>query len=239
MPRHKAVKKQKLSKEERSQIAKDRWAKRRKAHDEPIQIGRVSEANKIQGIMDRTSEVSMPPPVDPGPKDPTVDASSGEFVPAPPPPVPIPAPQLVPVKAPKQKRIPVPREFLLALKTADKRLAEAIDEYEDCQRRIFYLKDAIPRLQRTVLALKSESNPDIPVHFPAPFDFSASAQDVQAPPVYNPLASIQAAMAAPPASRAQGGAIQFGPDIVGELESEADDPDKYITGPAASEKGWI
>jgi hypothetical protein len=60
-------------------------------------------------------------------------------------------------------------------------------------------------------------------------------------PSYTPpnLQAIQAAMAVPPVSRASGGTIQFSPEVVGGMEDENDDIDKFITGPAASGGGWI
>lgn len=156
-----------------------------------------------------------------------------------------PAPQLVTV-APqkKQKKTPVPKEFLVALKTADKRLADAIDEYEECSSRINYLKDAIPRLQRTVLALRNESNPDAPANSNNAFNPVAlyNSPQLNPPPFQayvDPLAAIHGAAAAPPVSRAQGGAIQFSPEVIGSLEGPDDDEDtdKYITGPLAG-GGW-
>jgi len=157
-----------------------------------------------------------------------------------------PAPQLVPV-APqkKQKKTPVPKEFLVALKTADKRLADAIDEFEECSSRINYLKDAIPRLQRTVLALRNESNPDAPTNPNNAFNpaalYSSPPAIPHLQPYIDPLAAIQGAAAATPVSRASGGAMQFTPEMLGgNLEGpEDDDIDRFITGPAASEKGWV
>lgn len=156
-----------------------------------------------------------------------------------------PAPQLTPVAPKKAKRIPVPKEFLTALKTADSLLAKAIEEYEDCQRRITYLSGSIPRLQRTVLALRNESNPDAPIPLPNAFNYNAPTafQLPPAPqfqPYVDPLAAIAGAAAAPPVSKASGRAMQFSPDMVGTLEGpeDEDDPDCFISGPNAG-GGWI
>ena len=168
---------------------------------------------------------------------------NGAFVPD----VPIlpPVPQSAPVKAQKQKRTPVPKEFVVALKTADQRLAKAIEEYEDCQQRIVYLEKAIPRLQRTYLALRSESDPDaLTSPPPAPYNFSGSVPNAAAfqSPIpqftVSPIQMAQMAQTMPPVSRAQGGAIQFSPDVVGALEGPEDDEDQFLKGPNAG-GGWI
>jgi hypothetical protein len=265
----KAVKatRQKLSPEQRSQIAKDRWAKRRanatEKTDEIIAVtwpeSNVFVTTSKEPITSSSSVVitqqempieeakalfgrdqnGVPPVVGLG--DGTI-TPSGAFVPD----VPVlpPAPQSAPVRVRKQKRTPVPKEFSAALRTADQLLAKAIAEYEDCDARIEHLKKAIPRLQRTYLALRSESDPDaLTSPPPAPYNFSGSVPNATAfqAPIQqfpNPLAAYQAAQVAPPVSRAQGGAIQFGPDVVGALEGPEDDEDQFLKGPNAG-SGWI
>lgn len=264
--------KQKLTPEERSQVAKDRWAKRRSAKaaqemkpeaspDAPLLL---TNADMItpdipSGRLVHEDWIApVPPPVEQKPSSPSVvsavaahEASIADlnqaaealksalplvtaFIEPPP------SPQLAPVKAPKQKRTPVPKEFLVALRTADTRLAKAIEEYEDCQQRITYLAGAIPRLQRTVLALRNESNPDALMPSAGPtFNYPAPSPMPQFQPPQDPLAAIQAAMAAPPVSRATGGTVQFSPDVVGELEGPEEDEDQFLKGPAAGSKGWI
>lgn len=275
-------KKQKLSPERRSEIAKERWAKIKLAKEAQETPQAVENTFSSDGPITATSAVTLntsseadapvpplvfvelPPPAQDAPivgresatssptealpdlvkildetPDPLLESIRNLSTPHP---VAVPAPQLAPVKPPKQKRTPVPKEFLVALKTADTRLAKAIEEYEDCQQRITYLSGAIPRLQRTVLALRNESNPDAPI---PPYNFAGGTPNATAyqahPPQYPaPLDAILNAQPAPPISRAQGGAVQFSPDVLGSLEGPEDDddnPDKYITGPLAG-GGW-
>ncbi|CAM6006566.1 unnamed protein product [Sphagnum balticum] len=281
MPKSNNVKevKRKLTHAERSQIAKDRWAKRRKtvvAQDEddsvimtitaprvhlseiatldPKELEHMAdEAPAREPIADIFS-VSAPSPLPP--QEPTAPPPP-DYSPAPPP-APLPAEQVAPVAPKKPKRPPVPKEFLVALKTADKRLSDAIEEYEDCQRRIVYLEGAIPRLQRTFLALRNESNPDAPIATaPSPYNFSGSVPNAtafQAPmPTGLPtgimtrdqieaanLAKIQAAMNAAqsfPVSKAIG-SVQLAPEVIGSFDDNEDE-DKFITGDAAGGSGWI
>lgn len=237
------VKKQKLSPAERSQIAKDRWAKKRSAQEATLGVD-----TSIQEVDPVVAIVPTPPTPEQSPVAPesrtllSITEEQSKIMLS----HPLLSPQLVPVAPKKTKRIPVPKEFLTALKTADSLLAKAIEEYEDCQRRITYLSGSIPRLQRTVLALRNESNPDIPV---APYNAFNPAALYNSPqlnpppampqPYVDPLAAIQGAAAAPPVSRAQGGAMQFSPEMLGTLEGpEDDDPDRFISGPNAG-GGWI
>lgn len=253
MPKAKKVtaeqkKKLNLTPLQRSQVAKDRWAKRR-ANEAAEKI-----VVTVNTMLEQDAAKDAPAPPQPPEQPPVtpesftgnpvlqaagmhiqVETDGGKTLAA------APQPALVPPK--KQKRIPVPKEFLTALKTADSLLAKAIEEYEDCQRRITYLSGSIPRLQRTVLALRNESNPDAPVPLPNAFNYNAPTA-FQASPnpnfqPHNPLAAIQAAMDAAqvalPVSRAVGG-VQLSPDVIGSLEDD-DDEDRFITG--AGEKGWI
>lgn len=270
MPKKIAVKetKQKLTPAERSQIAKDRWAKRRGT------VSEVNTANAKAIVVDwpeskpeETIQVGSPPPVAPDhlatPQTPTPDqppvapesgidnGMSGEpvnlapFRPAPSimaiPYVPYePTPQLTPVAPKKQKRYTGPKEFSVALKAAESRLAKAIVERAEAAGKMAMLQAEIPSLVQIISALKGQQN--IPA---APYDPYATNAQFQAPmpqqyaaPV-NPLAAIQAAMATPPVSRASGGAMQFSPEMVGSLEGpDDDDPDRFIAGPNAG-SGWI
>jgi hypothetical protein len=138
--------------------------------------------------------------------------------------------------APKRpKRYTGPKEFSVALKAAENRLAKAINERAEAMGKLAGLNAEIPSLLQIIQALKGSNN--LP---PAQYDFSGSvpnAQAFQAP--IDPQAALMAAMAAPPVSRAQGNAVQFGPDVVGSLEGpDDDDPDRFITGPQAG-PGWI
>lgn len=266
MPKTKKVvlkaKKQKLTPEQRSQIAIDRWAKRRGvvAPQEAV-MGvdtSIDNENPVVTIIPVAPQLEQPPAAleSSAPADDLLDAVDRgsklarvvlttthqltlDDLPL------KSASHLTSAAPKKQKRVPVPKEFSVALKIADQLLAKAIEEYEDCQQRITYLSGAIPRLQRTVFALRNESNPDAPARPPAAYDFSGGVPNAQAfqSPLQqqfpNPLAALQAAQPAPPVSRAQGGAIQFSPDVVGELEGPDDDnPDRFITGPHAG-TGWI
>jgi hypothetical protein len=298
MPRKPSGKatKQKLSKEQRSQIAKDRWTKIRAARKQEddktfalIHTSGESESARADlsivpapPIVEQESptgrdENGVPPVVGLG--DGTINPN-GEFVPDHPPaaqnvgvwlneggkvvgkvmsreefsnlnhpvpianslptnpvapPVELPAPQLALVKAPKPKRYQGPKEFSGALKAAEKRLAKAINERAEAMGKLAGLNAEIPSLLQIIQALKGSNN--LP---PTPFDFSGgvpNAQAFQAP--IDPQAALMAAMAAPPVSRASGGAVQFSPDVVGSLEGpDDDDPDKFLEGPHAG-GGWI
>jgi hypothetical protein len=151
-----------------------------------------------------------------------------------------PAPQLTPVRAPKQKRYTGPKEFSVALKAAENRLAKAIVERAQVAGQYAALQAEIPSLLGIIQALKGSGNYAPPV----PYDLSGGVPNATAfqspiPQYQNPLQAAQAAQPAPPISRAQGGTMQFSPDVVGTLENEEDDPDRYITGPSAGERGWI
>lgn len=154
------------------------------------------------------------------------------------------AQQLVPVAPKKQKRYTGPKEFSVALKAAESRLAKAIVERAQASGQLAMLQAEIPSLIQIINALKGQQNvPAVPYDLSGAFNpqqaFQAPAPHQYAAPS-NPLAAIQAAMTAPPVSRASGGAMQFGPDVVGSLEGpEDDDIDKFITGPAAAGGGWI
>ena len=275
MPKIAKVKKNKLSKEERSQIAKDRWAKIKaaKAQNTP-QVGKVvagevrppfeigdtpdpsgRDENGVPSIVGLGDGAITPngvfvPDQPPVPVDEITleKIATGKFAigtaaPAPPP-VPAPAPQLTPVAPKKPKRYTGPKEFSVALKAAENRLAKAITERSDIgkelailQAKQWYLeKTEIPSLMGIINALKGSGN----YAPPTPFDFSGgvpNAQAFQAP--IDPQAALMAAMAAPPVSRASGGAVQFSPEVVGALEGPDDDnPDQFITGPHAG-GGWI
>jgi len=167
---------------------------------------------------------------------------NGAFVPDNPPipvapTVPPPAPQLAPVAAPKRpKRYQGPKEFSVALKAAENRLAKAINERAEAMGKLAGLNAEIPSLLQIIQALKGSNN--LP---PAPFDFSGgvpNATAFQAP--IDPQAALMAAMAAPPVSRASGGAVQFSPDVVGVLEGPEDDEDQFLRGAGPATEGkWI
>jgi len=245
LAKFKESKKPKLTKEERSAVAKARWAKRR-ANDAMEEVVVTINTMLEQGASKESPTVPQPPAEQPpavpesvtNTPDPVMQAAGmriqvepdgGKTLAA--------APQPAPVAPKKQKRIPVPKEFLTALKTADTLLAKAIEEYEDCQRRITYLSGSIPRLQRTVLALRNESNPDAPIPLPNAFNYNAPVPQFQ--PYVDPLEALNAAQPTPPMSRASGGAVQFSPEMVGVLEGpDDDDPDRFIQGPNAG-GGWI
>jgi hypothetical protein len=159
-----------------------------------------------------------------------------------------PAPQLAPVKAPKQKRYTGPKEFSVALKAAENRLAKAIVERAQAAGSLAALNAEIPSLLGIINALKGSGNYVSPVPTPnfVANDFPGNyfpnalsggpnpAQQFQ--PALDPMDAIRAAMAAPPVSRAIGNAVQLPPDVVGTLEGpddDNDDPDKFLTGPYA------
>ena len=164
-------------------------------------------------------------------------------------PVVAPAPQLAPVAPKKQKRYTGPKEFSVALKAAENRLAKAIVERAQASGQLAMLQAEIPSLIQIINALKGQQN--VPV---ASYDTSAiltNATAIQTPmpnfqsignPYHSPvdLGAIQAAMAQPPASRAVGNAIQFSPAEVGTLEGPDDDDneDKFLTGPMATGQ-WV
>lgn len=241
-------KKDKLSKEERSQIAKDRWAKIKaaKAQDKTDSVKEWVDEAVSDGLLSATSDTPTPSGRDENGVPSIVGLGdgaitpNGAFVPDQPrvpvaPPVAAPAPQLAPVRAPKPKRYTGPKEFSVALKAAENRLAKAINERAEAMGKLAGLNAEIPSLLQIIQALKGSNN--LP---PTPFDFSGgvpNAQAFQAP--IDPQAALMAAMAAPPVSRARGNAVQLSPDVVGALEGpDDDDIDKYITGPAAKGE-WI
>lgn len=241
--------KQKLTKEERSQVAKDRWAKRRKT--ETPEIAGIAtnvyyappETNfPVKGFVE---DIPIPPPVEQESAmlvvDTTTVPSQQEPVlatlPTPvAPPVELPVPQLAPVKAPKQKRTPVPREFSVALKAAESRLAKAIVERAEYSGKLAAVNAEIPSLMGIIQALKG-SGSYAPAAYALPGGFPTS-EAYSTPQLQDPMAAIQAAMAAPPVSRATGSTVQFGPDDVGSLEGPEDE-DQFLKGPAAGSKGWI
>jgi hypothetical protein len=222
----------KLSPAERSQVAKDRWAKIRSAKAAQVLETSTKEDNPITVTWPTEEEVkALDAPMAPSP-----------YIPEPT----NPTPYVAPVAPKKQKRYTGPKEFSVALKAAENRLAKAIEERAKLSGQLAALQAEIPSLLQIIAALKGPQMAPAP-----PYDFSS----VGIPPVIggvqgypNPipqqhqgldLAAIQAAMAVPAASRAQGGAIQFGPEVLGALEGPEDDIDKFITGPAASGAGWI
>lgn len=255
----------KLTPEQRSQVAKDRWAKRRSitlSTDDPNGVEKAVEfVNSDTPVVTVSTEtpatdssvivtvdtlapyVSVP--------DGTVldnpamqelkekyDALLGSMkanTPA--------ASQLVSVKAPKQKKYTGPKEFSVALKTAENRLAKAILERAQAAGHLAALQAEIPSLLQIIAALKGPQNfvPGPPHDF-VPTDFAGHyfPNALGAAPYVDPLAALQGAQPTPPVSRAQGGAMQFSPEMVGTLEGpEDDDEDRFITGHAAGGSGWI
>lgn len=263
------AKKVKLSPAERSQIAKARWAKIKaaKAVDKVLteySVPAVIEGMKAPGAPDyivtnvsATFDEDTPaPPIVEQEKAAALmetvpvlinamleaDAAVADLSPVAPP-VPAPAPQLAPVRAPKQKRYTGPKEFSVALKAAEQRLAKAIVERAQAAGSLAALNAEIPSLLQIIQALKGSSNVS-----PVPYDVSGSYSNAgmfqaPSPPQFqtplDPMDAIRAAMAAPPVSRAKGNAVELSPDVVGDLEGpdEDDDPDRYITGPLAG-GGW-
>jgi hypothetical protein len=254
----KSQKKQKLTPAERSQIAKDRWAKIRVAK-EPTPMYVVSDelrdlhleiaANATAKIVEQAN-ASAPPPVEqeaPAPSElevsglqVKVEAGGGKTLAA--------ASQLTPIAPKKPKRIPQPKEFSVALKAAESRLAKAITERAEYAGKLAALQAEIPSLMQIIQALGGSRQALLTASQPMNFDFSGSVpnatafQSPMAPqfqPPYDPLAAIQSAAPLPPVSKASGGAMQFGPEVFGELEGPEDDVDKFISGPAAGSKGWI
>lgn len=270
-------KKQKLSPAERSQIAKDRWAKIKadKAKTPALPPGHVTKGD----VMD---DLGLQEPI-PAPlvaeQDTTqtpselevsgirvqIESDGGKTITTPiasiyrqnldgsfteivggvdvgqgtpvAPTVEPPAPQLAPAKTPKPKRYTGPKEFSVALKAAEGRLAKAINERAEAMGKLAGLNAEIPSLLQIINALKGPTNvPSVP------YDFSGSVPNAtgfqnplpQFQPPVDPMDAIRAAMAAPPVSRAVGNAVQLPPDVVGTLEGpDDDDPDKFITGPYA------
>lgn len=250
MPKNKKVAKGKLSPAERSQIAKDRWAKIRESKKTPAPPpGHVTKGD----VMDDLGLQEPTPAAPIAEQEAAVvngfdEALSNTPNDPPPPthyviPVVAPAPQLAPVAPKKQKRYTGPKEFSVALKAAENRLAKAIVERAQASGQLAMLQAEIPSLIQIINALKGQQN--VPA---VPYDFSGQNAQFYQPrmpqPVQpdNPLSAIQAAMdaanVAPPVSRAIGNAVQFGPDVVGSLEGPDDDEDRYL-GSSANEKGWI
>jgi hypothetical protein len=240
------VTKQKLSPAERSQVAKERWAKRR-ATAQSVATSSAQEPAVIETIL-VTPEAEALPALDQAPsviseQEMSFEEAKAKFV-APPP-----APQLTPAAPKKQKRYTGPKEFSVALKAAESRLAKAITERGETAGRLAALNAEIPSLLGIINALKGPQNyaPPAPYNASVPYDLSLgmpNAAAFQAPmphfqPPINPMEMIQNAAAALPVSRASGGAIQFSPEVLGSLEGPEDDdnPDKYITGPLAG-GGW-
>lgn len=276
MPRTKKTaakeKKQKLSPAERSQIAKDRWAKIREAKIiqhapvplppsldayveksidamSPAQLASFNE--KSEAIMESVPSVLQADAIATGlsgtpiNQDPFHPISSLETIPYVAP-VETPAPQLAPVAPKKPKRYTGPKEFSVALKAAENRLAKAIVERAQAAGSLAALNAEIPSLLGIINALKGSGN-YVP-HAPAP---NFIANDFQGnyfpnalsggpnPAPVDPMDAIRAAMAAPPVSRAIGNAVQLSPDVVGTLEGPDDDnPDRFLTGEHAG-GGWI
>jgi hypothetical protein len=263
----KSAKKQKLSPAERSQIAKDRWAKRRKS------VSEVNTANAKAIVVDwPESKPEVEETLDPhkalldeavanapeGADRVDLHSPQGNIIasqeiaqPAPvAPPIEVPVAQLTPVAPKKPKRCTGPKEFSVALKAAEGRLAKAVVERAEAAAKMAYLQAEIPSLMGIIQALRGSQGTVTVSGAPAAFDMSGSFPNaaafqspiVQSPQNFagNPLQAIQAAQVAPPISKAQGGAMQFGPEVFGELEGpEDEDEDRFISGPAAGSKGWI
>lgn len=249
----KPTKKQKLSPAERSQIAKDRWA--------TIRAGRAAkkDAPLVETVVGVTIENGKNPVIHTEllPAPPIVeqekaaalmetvpilinamleaDAAVADLSPAAPP-VSAPAPQLAPVKTPKPKRYTGPKEFSVALKAAENRLAKAIVERAQAAGQLAALNAEIPSLLGIINALKGSGS----YATPAAYDFGGAAFQSPIPQYQGGLPeALAAAQVAPPVSRAQGGAVQFSPEVLGELEGpDDDDPDRFIKGPNAG-GGWI
>lgn len=256
MPKAKKVSvvatKTKLSPAERSQIAKDRWAKRRSEivveWPDAKQVAEMDVPAQPQpGNRPPPSPPDQPPyPQNPTPEQPPVAPESVS-------PSPIalsasmprgklyytPAPQLAPVAPKKQKRYTGPKEFSVALKAAESRLAKAIVERAEASGKLAMLQAEIPSLVQIINALKGQTNIPVATYDPnaTATQFASTGIPYQAPAL--DLGAIQTAMATPPISRAVGNAMQFSPDIVGNMEGQDDDdPDKFITGENAG-RGWI
>jgi len=235
------AKKQKLTKEERSAVAKARWAKR-KANDAMEDVVVTINTMLEKDAAKDTPAAPQPPPEQP----PAVPESvapmmSGEPLNVEPfRPAASAAPQLVPVAPKKQKRYQGPKEFSVALKAAENRLAKAITERAEALGKLAGLNAEIPSLIGIINALKgSQSAVTTLSNMQMPLDTYPPVQYPAPQPYVDPMAAVQAAQVAPPMSRAQGGAIQFSPEVLGSLEGpdDDDDPDRYLTGPLAG-GGW-
>ncbi|CAN5950989.1 unnamed protein product [Sphagnum jensenii] len=211
-------------------------------------------------------EPNLPPPPsqpnvprNPQPEQPPAVPESGKTsIPAA-----IPVPQPVPVAPRKPKKYTGPKEFSVALKTAESRLAKATIERSEIGNEIVVLQarhwnlenKEIPSLLQLINSLKGLGNNSyIPA---APYDLSGSVPNAtafQAPmPTGFPtgimtrdqieadnLAKIQAAMNAAqsfPVSKAIG-SVQLAPEVIGSFDDNEDE-DKFITGDAAGGSGWI
>lgn len=236
------VKTQKLSKEQRSQIAKDRWAKKRSAQEATLGVDTsIQEESPVVAIV----PTPVPQPTEQPPAVPESIATGLSGTPENLTPF-RPAPQLTPAPPKKQKRYTGPKEFSVALKAAESRLAKALTERAEAGAKMAFLQAEIPSLLGIINALRGSQNAVTTLSNMQPFDpyggvpnptaFQASIpQQFQ-----DPMQAFQAAQVPPPVSRASGGAIQFGPEVMESLEGpDDDDPDKFITGPAAGGKGWI
>jgi len=231
MPKSKSTpattKKPKLTPEDRSRIAKERWAKRKAAQETPNVISKelldlnLDIARNATARM--TKEINTPAPLEVlldvavkiAPEDAvrvdllteqgTVLASREiqppqEKSPDPPfvaPPVEAPAPQLAPVPQKKQKRSPQPKEFSSALKEAEKRLGKAINERAEAMAKLAFLQSEIPNLMGIIQALKGSGN----YVAPAAYGFSEGAQGYKGPmpPFQLPPNPVAVAQAAQPA----------------------------------------
>lgn len=245
LAKFKDTKKKKLSPAERSQVAKDRWAKRKRdaemegaaAHANAIIQADINEAwSESEPKKDTpvpASQFPEQPPVTPESRmltlhDLPVTGTIG-----------VPAPQLTPAAPKKQKRYTGPKEFSVALKAAEGRLAKAIVERAEAAGKMAMLQAEIPSLVQIINALKGPQYISA-----APYDLSVQNTAFPYPsvpqfqPYVDPLDVLNAAQPAPPISRASGGAVQFSPEMVGTLEGPEDDPDQFIAGPNAG-GGWI
>lgn len=266
----------KLSPAERSQVAKDRWARRREAEDAAHAANAGSDLGvneptpaiagiatnvyyappetgfPVQGFVEN-APIPAPqppeqPPVAPESIAPGMSGTPENITPFRPAPsvnsvpyiAPDPAPQPAPASPKKAKRYTGPKEFSIALKAAEGRLAKAIVERAEAAGKMAMLQAEIPSLVQIINALKGQQ------HIPAA-SYDLSVQNTAFPypsvpqlqPYVDPLAAIAGAAAAPPMSRAMGNAVQFSPEVLGSLEGpdDDDDPDKYITGLLAG-GGW-
>lgn len=215
------ARKKKLSKEERSAIAKAgakaRWDKKKQAEKEsPV------ETTTVMYLNSQTGETSEPSPT-------TELAPVVEIAPIP---VAPPAP-VEPVKPAKQaRRKPMVKEFGKAHSYAEKRLAEAIKERAEFMAKVAMLNAEIPSLVQIIKALGATPNltgmqdysaqmPMIPN--PAYQQPQYQGNSLPAPPTYIPLPSDPSV---PPAPLAMGGAV----DLDFTPEPEPPLPNKGVMG---------
>lgn len=214
----------KLSKEQRSKIAKDaasaRWAKKKGTGADVQVVGDVTPVN-LYSDKEYTSKSVIVDEIPAAPPAPVEQAIPPSIPNAP-----------KPEKRSTKRKARLPKEFGAAHSYAEKRLADAIKERAEAMGRVAALNAEIPSLVQIIKALKS-TEPPVP-SFPNPQAY----QTVPMPIASGIDPSLQAGNIItqaniPPTPLAHGGAVDF------EGAQQELPEDAFLSGSVGGDKGWV